>query len=112
MVTAYPAGVKEFVVYTALRLLLFAAAFAIVFGGWALLSSSVNVTWALIIAFVLSGIGSFVLLNPQREAFARRVEARAERATSRFDEMRAKEDDDRTEDDHRTTGGDVGNDAR
>ena len=35
---------------------------------------------------------SYFLLNSQREAFARRVEVRAERATKAFDERRAKED--------------------
>ena len=45
-----------------------------------------------ILAFVISGIGSYFLLERQRAAFAQRVEARAERATAAFEEMRAKED--------------------
>ena len=94
MVTAYAEGVKEFVVYTALRIVLFLASLAIVFGVWMLLSDTVPVTWAVVIAFVISGVGSYFLLNRQRAAFARRVEVRAERATAKFEEMKAREDAD------------------
>jgi Protein of unknown function (DUF4229) len=45
-----------------------------------------------VIAFVVSGVGSYFLLERQRAAFAARVEARAERATAVFEERRAKED--------------------
>ena len=41
---------------------------------------------------MVSGIGSYFLLNRQREAFAQRVEVRAERATKAFEQLRAKED--------------------
>ena len=84
--------VREFVVYTALRLLLFAATFGIVIGIWLAVAGSANIFACVAIAFVLSGIGSYFLLNNQREAFAHRVELRAERATKAFDERRAKED--------------------
>jgi uncharacterized membrane protein YfcA len=84
--------VKEFVVYTALRLLMFAATFGIVIGIWLVASGSANIFVAVVIAFVVSGIGSYFLLNGQREAFARRVEARAARATKAFDDLKAKED--------------------
>ena len=94
MVTAYAEGVKEFVVYTALRIVLFLASLAIVLGVWMLLSDTVSVTWAVVIAFVISGVGSYFLLNRQRAAFARRGEARAERATAKFEEMKAREDAD------------------
>lgn len=83
---------KEFVVYTGLRLLLLAATFGIVFGLWAAVADSVNITYALAGAFILSGLGSFVLLNPQREAFAQRVDQRARRATAAFEERRSRED--------------------
>ncbi len=83
---------KEFLVYTGLRIALFVGSFAIVFGVWAALSDEVNVTWVVVIAFVVSGVGSYFLLNTQREAFARRVEDRARAATTRIEEMRAKED--------------------
>ena len=85
---------KEFVTYTALRIVLFLASLAIVLGVWMLLSDTVSVTWAVVIAFVISGVGSYFLLNRQRAAFARRVEVRAERATAKFEEMKAREDAD------------------
>jgi multisubunit Na+/H+ antiporter MnhE subunit len=84
--------VKEFVVYTGLRLLLFAATFAIVVGVWLLVAERANILVTVVIAFAVSGVGSYFLLDRQREALARRVEARAERATKAFEEMRAKED--------------------
>lgn len=83
---------KEFAVYTALRLALFAGSFAIVFGVWFAITGDVPVIWAVVIAFVASGVGSYFLLNVQREAFARRVETRAHAASTRLEEMRAKED--------------------
>ena len=83
---------KEFVVYTGLRILLFLATLGVVLGAWVLVAGEANVLFPLIIAFVLSGIGSYFLLGRQRAAFATRVEARAERATAAFEERRAKED--------------------
>ena len=50
--------------------------------------------WALIIALAISGVGSYFLLNRQRQALALRVQTRAERMTQRIDEMRAAEDQD------------------
>ncbi|MGZ4445547.1 MAG: DUF4229 domain-containing protein [Nocardioides sp.] len=82
---------KEFVVYTALRLALFVACGALVAGVSLLVLGSVT-PWTIVVAFVLSGIASYFLLNRQREAFARRVDERARRATARFEEMRARED--------------------
>ena len=83
---------KEFVVYTGLRLLLFAATFGVVVGVWLLVADSANILVAVVIAFVVSGVGSYFLLDRQREALARRVETRAEKATQAFEERRAKED--------------------
>jgi uncharacterized membrane protein len=84
--------VKEFVVYTGLRLLLFAATFGVVLGLWLLVAGRANIFVAVVLAFAVSGIGSYFLLDRQREAFARRVETRAARATKAFEERRAKED--------------------
>jgi hypothetical protein len=84
--------VKEFWVYTALRLVLFAATFGIVLGVWFLFTDSVPILWSLVIALLVSGIGSYVVLNHQREALARRVQTRAEAMTAKIDEMKAKED--------------------
>lgn len=83
---------KEFVVYTALRILLFIASLGVVLGVWILVADQVPVLWPVVIAFVISGVASYFLLDQQRAAFARRVEERAARATSKFEERRAKED--------------------
>lgn len=89
-------GVKEFWVYTGLRVGMFVASFAIVSGLWALLAgrNQVPLLGALLLAFLISGLTSYRLLNGQREALARRVAQRAENATRKFEEMKAKEDDD------------------
>jgi len=84
--------VKEFWSYTALRLCLFAASAALVFAVWAMLADKVPVLWVVVIAFAISGVASYFLLNRQREAFARRVDERARRVSERFEEMKAKED--------------------
>lgn len=85
---------KEFWIYTGLRIALFLGAFGIVFGIWAAVTGDVPVIWAVVIAFIVSGVGSYYLLEHQREAFARRVDARAQRASQKLEEMRSKEDPD------------------
>jgi uncharacterized membrane protein YedE/YeeE len=87
--------VKEFIVYTALRLGLFVAALAIISGVWFRVSDQMSGVEGLLVlglAFVVSGVASYFLLKRQREAFARRVERRAERMQQRFEEMKSKED--------------------
>jgi hypothetical protein len=84
--------VKEFWVYTGLRLLIFVASFGVVVGVWFLLDDRVPIVWALLLALLISGIGSYFALHRQREAFARRVEERASRMSARMEEMRSKED--------------------
>ena len=83
---------KEFVVYTGLRLLMFLATFGIIVGVWLLVGDKANIFLAVVIAFIVSGVGSYFLLNRPREALAKRVEVRAERATKAFGERKAKED--------------------
>ena len=86
--------VKEFVIYTVMRLALFVATFAIVAGVWALVAGSfTSSAWlpVLIVSLVISGIASYFLLSGQRVAFASRVEKRADATMER---MRAKEDQD------------------
>lgn len=79
--------------YTGMRALLFLASLAIVMGVWAALADNqVPILWATVIAFLVSGVASVFVLNAPREAFARRVEARAARASEKFEELRAKED--------------------
>lgn len=85
---------KEFWIYTGMRIALFVASLGVVAGVWMLLSDEVPLLWVVVVAFVVSGVASYVLLNRQREAFARRVEARAERASAAFEAARAKEDRD------------------
>lgn len=85
-------GVKEFVVYTLMRLALFAGTLGVVVGLWSVLADEVWLPGALVAAFVISGIGSLVLLNRPREAFAQRVQERAEKATKAFEQVKARED--------------------
>ena len=85
---------KEFLVYTGLRLALFAGSLGIIVGIWSVLSAdgSVPLLWAVVLAFLVSGVASYFLLNAHRERFARKVSERAERATAAFDQRRAAED--------------------
>jgi hypothetical protein len=84
--------VKDFLVYTALRIALFLGALGIVLGVWGLFTDAVPLVWAVVIAFLVSGVASYFLLNGFRERVARRVDARASRVTARFEERRARED--------------------
>jgi len=90
-VAFYPEPVKEFVVYTALRLVLFVGAFAVTAGIWLAVSDSVPLLWALVIALLVSGVASYFMLDRPRESFARRVE-RARKASAAFEERKARED--------------------
>lgn len=84
---------KEFVVYTGLRIAVFLASLGLVVGIWALASGGrVNLFVSAVAALALSGIASYYLLARQRDAFARRVEERASRATAAFEERKARED--------------------
>jgi Protein of unknown function (DUF4229) len=94
MVTPTLSAVKEFWIYTALRLVLLAASFGIVLGVWSFFTDDVPILWSLVIALAVSGVGSYFVLNRQREALARRVQTRAQAMTSKIDEMKAKEDED------------------
>ena len=101
---------KEFVIYTGLRVLLFLACFGIVLGAWLLVTGSVPLLWAVVLAFALSGVASYFLLNGPRGVasyclitgpgggFAGGVATRAARATAAFDERRAREDAEDTQD--------------
>ena len=84
--------VKEFWIYTGMRLLLFAGSVALVGGIWLAIAGTANVMWVLIIALVMSGLASFFLLGRQRTALAQHVDDRARRVTARIEEMNAKED--------------------
>jgi hypothetical protein len=94
VVGIYPEPVKEFVVYTLLRLVLLVGAFAIVGGIWLAVSDQVPVLWVMLISLVISGVASYFVLDPQRERFARRVDERARRASAAFEARKAREDAD------------------
>ena len=86
---------KEFVVYTLLRIVLFLASLGVVIGVMALLfDGRFHLFWAVVLAFLVSGIASYFILERQREAFARRVESRAAKAAAAFEERKAREDSD------------------
>ncbi len=89
----YRRGVKAFAIYTMLRLGLFVACYAVL--GWVYIGfvgREGALLWPFLAAVVLSSVLSYRLLAPQRERFAAVVQARAERASSRFEQQRAKED--------------------
>ena len=65
---------KEFWVYTGLRAVLFLATLALVVGVWLLVADEVPLLWAVVLAFALSGLGSYFVLQGSREAFARSLE--------------------------------------
>jgi len=71
------------------------ASFGVVVGVMALVfDGRYNLFWAVILAFLVSGIASYFILNRQREAFAQRVESRASKASAAFEERKAREDQD------------------
>jgi hypothetical protein len=87
-------GVKEFAVYTLARLGLFVASYAVVIGVYLLVAGTehVPVFWPLLVALVISSALSVSLLRGLRARFAAKVQERAQNASRRFEEMRAKED--------------------
>ena len=87
---------KEFAVYTIARIALFAASYAVITGAYLLAtgSDSVPLIWPLVLAAVVSAVGSLYLLAGPRQRLAARVEERASTISRRFEEARAKEDTD------------------
>lgn len=90
----YPGPVKDFLVYTLLRLGLFLLTWGAVTGAWLLVTDEAALGLTFLIALVLSGVGSYFVLAGPREKLARHVEERAGRATAAFEERRAREDAD------------------
>lgn len=85
---------KPFVLYTLARLLLFLAAWALV---WAVTSiwvewSSMTALWTALIALAVSAAASLVLLRGLRERFALQVQDRAQRMQRRYEASKRKED--------------------
>jgi uncharacterized membrane protein (DUF4010 family) len=87
--------VKAFAIYTVLRLGLFVVTYAVIAGIWTLAFGSKGVLLVpFLAALIVSSVLSLKLLAPQRDRFAASVEARARRATQKFDELKAREDTD------------------
>lgn len=86
---------KEFLFYTLMRIVLFFAAWGVILGVWALVTQSreVPLLVPLVIAFLVSGVASYYLLQGPRSAFARRLESGTSKAREKLDEQRAKEDE-------------------
>lgn len=85
---------KEFAVYTVARLGLFAVSYALIVGVYLLVAGGpIPLFWPFLLAVVVSAIASAYLLRSQRDRFARVVQERAQRASQKFEEMRAKEDE-------------------
>lgn len=86
---------KEFAIYTGLRLGLFVVTYAVVGGLYVLAFGTQGVVlWPFLVSVIISAVLSVKLLKRQREAFALRVQQRAERASAAFEERRAREDAD------------------
>ena len=90
----YAWGVKAFLVYTALRILLFLGSLVViatiavnVFG-----NTSTVWIWTIVGAAVLSSALSLKLLEGPRERFAQSVQARADKASAAFERARSRED--------------------
>ena len=84
---------KPFLIYTALRLSLLVTTFAVIAGIWVLAFGSDGLLLVpFLAALIISALLSFKLLAPQRERLAAAVQARAERASKRFEEQKSKED--------------------
>ncbi len=85
---------KEVLIYSAARLGLFLACYAVMAGVWFLFNGSEGILFVpAVAALVLSMLLSFRVLRKQRDQLASRVQVRAERASSKFDEMKSREDD-------------------
>jgi hypothetical protein len=86
--------VKVFLAYTAARLGIFLAAYALVLGAFLIVDHDgpVPVLWPLLVAAVISAVVSVYALRGLRARFSATVNERAERMSRRFDEMKAKED--------------------
>jgi fatty acid desaturase len=85
--------VKEFAIYTALRLAMFMVCYAVFAAVYvAIFGKTGALVWPFLAAIVVSSLLSLKYLAPHRERFASVVQARAERATARYEEMRSKED--------------------
>ena len=87
--------VKAFAIYTVLRLALFVASYAVLGALWVLAFGKEGMLLLpFLAAIIVSSLLSLKLLAPQRERFAAVVEARAQRASEKFEERKSREDTD------------------
>jgi CHASE1-domain containing sensor protein len=80
---------REFAVYTGLRLALFAGTFGLL---WLALRDRLGVFPLLLLALILSSIMAIFVLRAARDRLARTIEDRAGRMQRRIDESRRAED--------------------
>ena len=85
---------KDFAVYTAARLVVFLATFAVVWviTGFFLEMNEIVAIWSLLIALVISSVISIFVLAPLRNKLAFRIQNRAERLHDRIEDSRRAED--------------------
>lgn len=85
---------KEFLVYTALRIGLFLAFLLIVGLVWVwIFGTGVSLFfWPVVISFVLSGVASYFWLNSPREALAQKVQSGTAGVSRRLEDRSARED--------------------
>ena len=82
---------KEFAIYTGLRLALFAACFAVL---WFALNNWLTLFPLLLVALIVSSILSIFVLRAARDRLAGTIEQRAGRISDRIERSRRAEDDD------------------
>jgi membrane protein implicated in regulation of membrane protease activity len=82
---------KEFAIYTGLRLALFLISFGIL---WVALQSWLSIWPIALLALVITSILSLFVLRSARDRLATTIESRADRMTSRIESARRAEDDD------------------
>ncbi len=82
---------RDFAVYTGLRLVLFAAAFGMF---WVALHNRLSIFPILLLALIVSSIAAIFVLRSARDRLAGTIEDRAARITRRIEESRRAEDDD------------------
>jgi membrane protein implicated in regulation of membrane protease activity len=82
---------KEFAIYTGLRLVLFAASFGIL---WVALHTLLGIFPLLLLALIVSSILAIFVLRAARDRLAANIEQRASRIASRIQQARSAEDED------------------
>lgn len=80
---------RDFAVYTGLRLVLFAAAFGLL---WLVLHDRLSIFPILLLALVASAIASIFVLRTARDRLAGSIDARAQRISRRIEKSRRAED--------------------